>query len=349
MAKKAEKGTDLIDSRKLDHIKICLTKDVQFRAKKTGLEKYDFVQSALPDLDFSEVDTELEFFGKKLKAPLIITAITGGVDASLKINTELAIACQEEGIAMGVGSQRPMIEDPAKAASYQVRDVAPDVFLCGNVGAFQLKEYAEKKELERVLVAVDKIGADALFVHLNALHELVQPEGDEQWRGCLEAIAELCSQAPFPVFAKEVGCGISGSTAKQLVEVGVKAIDVAGAGGTSWTAIELYRKGAETAETFWDWGIPTAEALEECVKAVDVPIIASGGIRNGLDAAKTIRLGATLSGAAVPFLKAQSSGGAEAVRHLISRWKHELKTAMFLTGSDNLEKFKTARMVERSA
>ncbi len=346
MATKPKADRELIDSRKLDHIKICLSKDVSFRKKTTGLERFDFVQSALPELDFSEVDSKAKFFGKQLQAPLMITAITGGVPAAGKINLDLAIACQEEGIAMGVGSQRPMFEDASKAFYYEVREAAPDIFLAGNVGAFQLKEYSRRKELEKVMVGVEKIGADALFVHLNPLHELVQAEGDEAWRGCLEAIADLCSQATFPVFAKEVGCGVSGPVAKQLVDAGVKAVDVAGAGGTSWSAIEYCRSGAKDTP-FWDWGIPTAEALEECVKAVDVPIIASGGIRSGLDAAKCIRLGATLSGAALPFLQAQAKNGTEGCRQLIAAWKHELKTAMFLTGSNNLEKFKTARMVER--
>ena len=328
-----------IEKRKAQHVDIVLNKKIDFRDKKTGFDDYDFLYYALPEMDFSELDSSTKFLGKRLAAPMLVSSMTGGFANAEKINRDLAVACEKEGIMLGLGSQRPMLIDPKLKKTYSVRDAAPKVFLAGNIGAVQLTQYP----VEKIEWLVEQTEADALFVHINALQEVVQPEGDRKWKGVLKAIEKLCSKLSVPVIAKEVGAGLNAEVARELEWAGVKAVDVAGAGGTSWTAIELHRKGAKQGELFWDFGIPTVIALQQCSKTVGVPVIASGGVRSGLDVAKSIRLGASLAGAAQPFIKAQAKGGAKGVQAEIESWKQALKIAMFLTRSKNLEQLKKAK------
>ena len=218
---------------------------------------------------------------------------------------------------------------------------APGVFLAGNIGATQLHDYS----VNAIRSALELIEADFLFVHINALQDVIQPDGDKKWKGVLTKIENLCSKIDLPVVAKEVGAGINGEVARELQYAGVAAIDVAGAGGTSWTAIELHRKGALEGEAFWDFGIPTAVALRQCAVNTSLPLIASGGLRSGLDVAKAIRVGASLAGAAVPFLKAQQSKGAKGVAVELDSWVRGLKIAMFCTRSRNLAQLKKAKLL----
>ncbi len=342
---KEEMATDApgsgIEQRKLEHVDIVLNKPVEYREKKNGFEAIEFEHTALPEIDFDEINIEQDFLGRRLKAPLMVTGMTGGFGAAEEINCDIAAACEKEGIVFGLGSMRAVIEHPKLASTYKVRQRAKNVFLCGNIGGIQLK----KTPLPALEKAMNDVGCDALCVHLNPIHEAVQKEGDLDWRGVLKSVSEACKFLKIPVVAKEVGSGISGPVAKQLEAAGVKAIDVSGAGGTSWAGgVESYRGGRPEAETFWDWGIPTATALRDCAQTVRVPLVASGGVRNGLEVAKAIRLGATLGGAASPFLKAQASGGEKGVRELIQKWKRELKMACFGTGSKDLLALKRARL-----
>ncbi|MGF1512831.1 MAG: type 2 isopentenyl-diphosphate Delta-isomerase [Elainellaceae cyanobacterium] len=318
-------------------MRICLDEDVQFH-QTTGLDRYRFTHCCLPELDWNDVDVSAQVLGKALQAPLLISSMTGGTEQAQLINQRLAIAAQKYGIAMGVGSQRVAIEDPNVVTTFSVRDYAPDILLLANLGAVQLNyDYG----LEECLRAVEWLGADALILHLNPLQECVQSRGDTNFSGLLGKIAALCRQLSVPVIAKEVGNGISGPMAKRLIESGVAAIDVAGSGGTSWAQVERERaqdaKQRRLGATFANWGIPTAECIVQ-VKAIapDIPLIASGGLRNGLDAATAIALGADLAGMALPFLQA-AAASSEALDELTDTLIAELKTALFCTGSPRLE------------
>ncbi len=331
---------DPTSARKVQHVKIVLEKNVQ-HTTPTGFDDIHFLHYALPELNYSEIDAEVTFLKRKFSLPFMVLSMTGGHETVEKINKDLAVACQEKNIVMGVGSQRAMIEKPELKKTFYVRDVAPKVFLCGNIGGYQLTKYPFEK-IEKMIADIE---ANALCIHLNPLQEIVQPEGDRNWRGVLKAIEKTCDKIGVPVIAKEVGAGINADVCKELEQAGVAAIDVSGTGGTSWAGIEVYRKGAEAGNLYWNWGVPTVIALQEAAKTVKVPLIASGGVRNGLHVAKAIRLGATLAGGASPFLKAQNTGGAEGVKKEIERWETELKIAMFLTRSKNLQQLKKAKIV----
>ena len=332
--------------RKGEHVDVVLRKDVQYDFK-SGLDSVRFEHCALPDFDISATKVSREFLGRKLALPFIVAAITGGYSEAKKINSELALACEEKGCAFGLGSQRAMIEDPSLASTYCVKKEAPGVFLCGNIGAYQLAQYHKAGQLSKVESAIEKVEADALCVHLNALQECTQPEGDRNWSGTTAAIKAACEKISVPIIAKETGAGISGKVAVELERLGVKAIDVSGAGGTSWSAVELERTKdrKDSLPEFRNWGLPTKDALEQCSKATHLPLIATGGIRSGLDVAKAIRLGATLGGAAYPFLMAQQDGGQRAAALEISRWERGLRTALFLCGCKNLEELAGARLL----
>jgi isopentenyl-diphosphate delta-isomerase len=341
-----------IQDRKSDHIRICLEEDVSGRNITTGFERYRFVHQALPEINLSDVVTSRELWGRKLKLPLLISSMTGGAPRAEEINRNLALAAQELGLAMGVGSQRAALKDPALASTYQVRRYAPDVLLFANLGAVQLNYSYSLDECRR---AVDMIQADALILHLNAVQEAVQPEGDTNFAGLAGKIAQVCSQIGIPVIAKEVGWGISADAASLLWEAGVSAIDVAGAGGTSWTQVESHRipteRGRLVAEAFADWGIPTADSLL-AVRSEVIPegkkVFASGGIRNGIDAAKALALGADLVGIARPFLKAAAMSAEDTVE-LGSVLRDQLRIAMFAIGAANLEQLRgTPHLVEKS-
>lgn len=321
------------ESRKVDHIRINLEEDVQFPNTTTGLENYRFVHQALPEINLSSVDPSVSLFGKTLSTPLLISSMTGGTAMAEQLNFNLAAAAQEKNIAMGLGSQRAAIEDDALASSFKIRRVAPDALIFANFGAVQLNYGYNVDHCHR---AIDMAEADALILHFNVLQEAVQPEGDVEWAGLLHKVAQITKQLDVPVIAKEVGWGFAESTVRQLADAGIAAIDVAGAGGTSWSEVEYHRAPtafhARVAAAFADWGIPTADAIQYATAAAPhLPVIASGGLRNGLDAAKSIALGATLAGFASPFLKAAAQS-TEDVLDLIDELTAQLRIAMFCSG-----------------
>lgn len=325
------------DRRKADHIRINLEENVQFPTLTNGFERYRLVHQALPELDLQEIDTRVLLLGKPLELPLLISSMTGGTEAAGMINRNLAIGAQARGIAMGLGSQRAGIEQAETAETFRVRDVAPDILLFANLGAVQLN-YGYT--VDQCRQAVEMIQADALILHLNPLQEAVQADGDWNWAGLLKKIEAVCRQVGVPVIAKEVGWGISEATARRLAEAGVSAIDVAGSGGTSWTEVEYHRAADESlrklARAFADWGIPTAETLMMAQRgAPGLPIIASGGMRNGIEAAKALALGASAVGIASPFLKAAAAGPEEVIK-TIDQFAAELRTAMFCAGAGNI-------------
>jgi isopentenyl-diphosphate Delta-isomerase len=328
--------SDSTKQRKADHIRICLEEDVQFRAT-SGLEKYHFTHRCLPEIDYADLEIKTTFLGKSLGAPLLISSMTGGTAQAQQINQRLAIVAQTYGLAMGVGSQRVAIEQAQTAPTFQVRSIAPDILLFANLGAVQLKYGYGVEQCQK---AVDLLQADALILHINPLQECIQPQGDLNFSGLLAKIAVVCEKLTVPVIAKEVGNGISAAMAKQLINAGVQAIDVAGAGGTSWSLVESQRAPndllKQLGRTFGDWGIPTAECLVDINHTYpQMPLIASGGLRNGLDIAKSIGLGAGLAGMALPFLQAADISEA-AVIDRVELLIAELKTAMFCTGSRQL-------------
>lgn len=344
----AKTTTNRTSERKSDHIRINLEEDVR-SGLTTGLERYFFLHNALPDLNLTEIDLSVEIFGKKLKAPLLISSMTGGSSEATQINQRLAEAAQAAGIAMGLGSQRAALEDESLAASFRVRNVAPDILLFANIGAVQLNYGYGLGHLQR---AVEMAEADALMLHLNALQEAVQPEGDTNFAGLLKKIEIMCKQLPVPIVVKEVGWGISAEVAKQLARAGVQAIDVAGAGGTSWTQVEMHRakkpSQARLAAAFADWGITTSESIIQVREALrTMRIFASGGLRNGLDIAKCIALGAELGGMAGPFLKAANES-VELVTETIEEVAQELRVAMFAAGAGDVPTLQRVPLVLRS-
>jgi isopentenyl-diphosphate delta-isomerase len=324
-------------NRKNDHIRINLEEDVSSR-RTNGLEKWHLVHNALPELNYDDIDTSTHFLGKRLNSPILISSMTGGTDEAARINQLLAQAAQEHRLAMGVGSQRAAIEDPSLAESFKVRQFAPDIALLANLGAVQLNYGYGIDECRR---AVEMIEADALILHLNALQEVLQPEGQTNFAGLLNKIEAICSKLEVPVVAKEVGWGIGVEAAHALVNAGVKVIDVAGAGGTSWSQVEMHRAEnefqADLAATFINWGIPTADAIKDIHAALpDAIVVASGGLRSGLDAAKCIALGASLAGLAGPFLKA-ASASPQALESSIQLITAQLRASMFACGARTLK------------
>ncbi|WP_448266318.1 type 2 isopentenyl-diphosphate Delta-isomerase [Nostoc sp. DSM 114159] len=350
-------------NRKADHIRICLEEDVQCDRITNGLERYRFTHSCLPELNYNDIDISTTFLGKHLGAPLLISSMTGGTEQAAIINQRLAQVAQHYKIAMGVGSQRVAVEKPQVADTFAVRKYAPDVLLLANLGAVQLNY---KYGLDECLRVVDILEADALILHINPLQECIQPKGDTNFRGLLDKISILCSKLPVPVIAKEVGNGISAAIAQKLLAAGVAAIDVAGAGGTSWAKVESER--AENplqrrlGRTFADWGLPTAECIttiramstmvtEPCrsagyAYAKDVPLIASGGLRHGLDIAAAIALGADIAGLAMPFLQAAAISET-AVAELAEVLIAEITTVLFCTGNATLYQLKHSGCLQR--
>lgn len=324
------------EERKLNHLEICLRKNVQARLVSTGFEDIQLIHRALPEINFGEVNTAIEIFGHKLSAPLIIAAMTGGTAQAAKINSVLAEAAEQLGLGIGVGSQRVAIENSNLTYTFRiVREKAPTAFLIANIGCPQLTRGYGLKEAE---AAVKMIEADALAIHMNPLQEAIQAEGETSYRGVLAKIEEICRGISVPVIAKETGAGVAAEDAKALESVGVKGIDVGGAGGTSWAAVEYYRAlGARNllhqrlGKTFWDWGIPTAVSLIEVKHSTGLTVIATGGMRTGVDVAKALALGADAVGLALPLLKPSLHG----LKTLVTKLQfiiEELKTAMFLVG-----------------
>lgn len=333
-----------ISQRKLDHIDLCAQENVEYRGKSTLLEEVDFLHDSLPELALDAIDLSSEVMGKRLRAPLLITGMTGGAERAREINQTLAGVAQQLGIAFGVGSQRAMMRHADLADTYQVREVAPDILLFGNIGAVQVAESstAEMQDL------VGRIGADALCVHLNPGQEMIQPEGDRDFRGCLDAIARLVEGLSVPVIAKETGCGIGPRALDKLKQTGVQWVDTSGAGGTTWVGVETLRTTPEKAEIgdlFWDWGVPTGAAIGFAAER-GFKVIGSGGLRTGLDAARAIALGADLAGMALPWLKAAYNEGPEAALKFGHTTIQALRVACLLTGSPNLAELRRApRMI----
>ncbi|MBD2207218.1 type 2 isopentenyl-diphosphate Delta-isomerase [Calothrix sp. FACHB-1219] len=324
-------------SRKAEHIRICLEEDVQCHEITNGLERYRFTHCCLPEIDRNDIDISTQFLGKSLGAPLLISSMTGGTEQAGIINRRLAEVAQVYKLAMGVGSQRVAVEKPQVADTFAMRKYAPDVPLFANLGAVQLNY---KYGVDECLRVVEILEADALILHLNPLQECIQSRGDTNFRGLLDKIADVCFNVPVPVIAKEVGNGISAAMAEKLLAAGVAAIDVAGAGGTSWAKVESERADnilqRRLGRTFADWGLPTADCITN-IRAIapDVPLIASGGLRHGLDAAKAIALGANIAGLAMPFLQAAVVSEAALV-DLVELLIAEITTVLFCTGNANL-------------
>lgn len=335
-------------ARKADHIRICLDEASQFDQRTTGLDGYWLVHDALPEMAPQDVDLGTEFLGKALSAPLMVSSMTGGPVQGATINRNLGEAVQAAGLAMGVGSQRIAIAEPVTASSFEVRRWAPDIPLLANIGAVQLNYGFGEAECRR---AVEMIGADGLFLHLNSMQEVVQPEGDTNFRGLLEKIGALVEALPFPVLLKECGAGVSADVLSRVWKLGVAAVDVSGAGGTSWTRVEAHRSSdpleRALGETFGNWGIPTAVAVREGRAAVpDAVIIASGGIRTGVDAAKALALGADMVSIAKPVLAAALESG-EAVTAVLERFKTELRLACFGVGARSVAELRTKPILRR--
>ena len=337
----------MLNQRKMDHLHICLHEDVEFKGLTTGLEGYRLVHQALPDLTPTEIDLSVSFLGRRLRAPVLISPMTGGTPKAQEINLHLAAAAEELGLAMGVGSQRAAIEDPALAATYRVRSVAPHIVLLANLGAVQLNYGYGLDECRR---AVEMIEADGLVLHLNPLQEYCQAEGNRDFRGLLPKIEAVCRQLGAPVIVKEVGWGLSPQVVRALFEAGVAAVDVAGAGGTSWSRVEQCRASNEAtwclASAFETWGIPTAEAIRgaRAVAGEEAVIIGSGGVRNGVQAAIALALGANLVGLALPLLK-PAMESAEAVIRRLDQFVSELRLAAFATGSRTVEALRHSPLV----
>lgn len=340
-----ERPMTTIESRKKDHLELTARGDVGFRALGTLLSDVQLVHDALPELHRDEVDLSCTILGKRLRAPILIAGMTGGTEHAGKINRDLAAIAESRGYAMGFGSQRPMLVNEAAVESYSVRDVAPTALLLGNIGAVQ----AAALEPRAVGQLVHAVGADALCVHLNPAMEVVQPEGDKDFRGCLSQIARLAAELPFPVIAKETGCGISFSAAQRLAAAGVEHVDVSGAGGTSWVGVETLRardEGRALGELFWDWGIPTAASVLATHRVGFRTVFATGGLKTGLDVARAIVLGASAGGLARPVIQAYYDGGSDAVVRYLVQVERELRTAMLLVGAGNLAQLqKVPRML----
>lgn len=326
---------ELTEKRKEEHVKRAFDPFASY-TKTTLFEFVEFIPHSLPDLNYEDISLKIKAFNTTFEAPIYISGMTGGFKGGERINKALAKACESEGIPFGVGSQRAMIENPALTETYDVKSEAPGVFLIGNIGAYQLKQYRP----EKILDAADKIKADAVAVHINPLQEMIQPEGDKDWKGVREALERFVEASHLPVIIKEVGAGISPELARELKAMGIEWVDIAGSGGTSWSRIEYLRGGWP--KGFEDWGIETALALIEVAEIPGLNVLASGGIRSGIDGAKAISLGAKMFGAAKPFLEAYQEGvkkgdPSEEVRKKIQEWKAQLRGVMFLTNSERLE------------
>lgn len=340
---------DDVIKRKEEGIDVVLEKRVQARETTTMLECVHLVHNALPEIDMDEVDISVGFLGKRLKTPIFVDSMTGGAPKAEKINGVLAQVAEEKGFAMGVGSQRAGLLSTTMAGTYSIaRKKAPNAFIFANIGAAQLAKGFSVKDAEKLVGMID---ADALAVHLNPLQEVIQPEGEPSFRGVLAAITNLCHELSVPVIVKEVGAGISRDVAVSLQGAGVKAINVSGAGGTSWAAVEAHRASVRQMRSkvdlgvlFWDWGIPTAAALIEVKKAVNVPVMASGGLRNGIEVAKCLSLGADVCGMARPMLENAAKGRAE-LSVFAEQTLGQLKAAMFVTGSKTVSDLRRARKV----
>jgi isopentenyl-diphosphate delta-isomerase len=333
-----------ISQRKKDHLALCAGPNVGFRDKTTLLEEVALVHCALPEMHADEVDSTTELCGKKLAAPVIVAAMTGGTDVAAQVNQDIARAADELGLGFGVGSQRAMFERPETAWTFQVREVAPNCLLLGNLGLVQAKAMSTAQ----IADLVEQIGADALCIHLNPAMEIVQPGGDRDFGGGLDLFRRLVAELHVPVIAKETGCGLSRRVAEQIKQTGVTAVDVSGAGGTSWVAVEARRAQDPDqkymGEQLWDWGIPTAASVLQLAD-LGMAIVATGGLKNGTDVARAVALGATAGGIAAEVLRAHKAGGYLGAKEFLRRVVLTVRSIMLLTGSRTVQDLRRADKV----
>lgn len=333
--------------RKKEHIELCLTDDVAFKSKTNGFDKYDFIHNAITEVDISEISFQTKLFFRKINFPFLISCMTGGTAEAEKINQRLALIAEELKIPIGVGSQRQALENKEYHNSYKViRKTAKSVPVLGNIGAAQL---VQSKNLKDILTLIEMLEADAFVVHLNPLQELLQENGEPCFFGLLKKIEMLVKKVNVPIITKEVGSGISYEVAKKLLNIGVKGIDVAGAGGTSWAGVELLRNKSNQKE-FWDWGLPTSYCIKEIYplkKKYNFTLIGSGGINSADDIAKAFALGADLIASARIILQTLMNDGEDAVIKLIVNWFEYLKKIMYLTGSHNIGQLKNDKLIKK--
>ncbi|MEO8399659.1 MAG: type 2 isopentenyl-diphosphate Delta-isomerase [Ignavibacteriaceae bacterium] len=334
-----------ISNRKKEHIELSLTDKVSFKEKTNGFESYEFDHYAITEVDISKINFKKNFFGKEINYPYLISCMTGGTSEAENINAQLAVAAEQLNIPLGVGSQRQALENKEHHNSYKiVRQNAPKIPLLGNIGAAQI---AKLKDFKSIQFLVDLIEADAMVIHINPAQELLQPDGETNFKGLLKNIEKIVKVLNVPLIVKEVGAGISLKAAKKLLNVGVKGIDVAGAGGTSWTAVEILRSKNQTND-FWDWGLPTCYCIKEVSKLKNkfkFTLIGSGGINNPFDAAKAFALGSDITASARIVLQELDKSGVEGVINLINSWFETIKKIMFLTGSQDLKEFQKNKLI----
>ncbi len=333
--------------RKKEHIELCLTDDVAFKSKTNGFDKYDFIHNAITEVDISEISFQTKLFFRKINFPFLISCMTGGTEEAEQINSRLAVIAEELKIPIGVGSQRQALENKDFHNSYKViRKTAKNVPVLGNIGAAQI---VQSKSLKDILALIEMLEADAFVVHINPLQELLQKNGEPNFVGLLNKLEKLVNKSRVPIIVKEVGSGISKDAAKSLLDIGVKGIDVAGAGGTSWAGVEIIRsKSAEN--DFWDWGLPTSFCLKEIYllkKKYNFTLIGSGGINSADDLAKSFALGADLAASARIILQTLINQGEDAVIKIIVNWFEYLKKIMYLTGSQNLIELKKCKLIKK--
>ncbi len=339
---------DKTSSRKKEHLDLSLNAEVSFKTKTNGFDYYDFIHDAATEVELDKISFESKFFKKKINYPFLISCMTGGTNEAENINAQLAIAAEELNIPIGVGSQRQALENESYRNTYSViRKNAKSVPVLCNLGAAEL---VKLKSTDPIKMLIDLIEADAFVIHLNPLQELLQKEGTPYFNGLLKSMRKLTKEINLPVIVKEIGSGISPKVAKRLLEVGVKGIDVAGAGGTSWAAIELLRNKSTMNDYFWDWGLPTSFCLKENAKLkkkYKFILIGSGGINSATDAAKAFALGADCVASARTILKTLDSSGVDGIKNLITDWFETLKKIMFLTGSKTLKEFRKNKILRR--
>jgi isopentenyl-diphosphate delta-isomerase len=337
-----------IGQRKADHLELCAKEDVGFRGAGTLFDEVRLVHDALPDLDEGAIETGCILFGKKLKAPVVIAAMTGGTEEAGRVNRELARLAEERGLAFGLGSQRAMMKRADARDTYQVREVAPTTVILGNLGVVQARDMST----DQVASLAADVGADAICLHLNPAMELVQPGGDRDFSRGLETIERLVQKLPIPVVVKETGCGLSPFVGRRLLGKGVSHVDVSGAGGTSWVGVETKRAEAQgdsaaraLGDALWDWGIPTAASVATLAPLGFKTVIATGGVATGMDVAKAIALGATCAGIARPLLKALVARGPSGAGEALDTVLRELRAVMLLTGSRDTSALRNAPRV----
>jgi len=341
-------NADQTSLRKKEHIELCLTDDVAFREKKNGFDNYDFENYAITEVDLSKINFETSFLNKKIKYPFLISCMTGGTPSSENINARLAVAANNLNIALGVGSQRQALENDEYHNTYRIiRKNAPDVPILGNLGASQV---VQLQSFEPVKYLVNQVEADAMVIHVNPAQELMQNKGEPDFRGLLKKLRKLVKYLDVPIIVKEVGAGISRKAAERLLETGVKGIDVAGAGGTSWSGVEILRNNGNSNHLFWDWGLPTSYCLREVAKLkkkYKFMLIGSGGIRHGFDIAKSLALGGDLAASARVILQTLEKSGVDGVSKLIEDWFETVKQIMFLTGSQTISQLRNNKLVKK--